>query len=167
MSQHLLDGSDLTLEALGVPTESVGFPFEEVFERLDGPAPKQREPLSAEAAAALGEVFRWACEATTLQAVALRFLVLTAGVRPDLLGNRTLKEIGEAFNVTKQNVSHTLTLAQSHFGIVFARSQSIAARRHQADVMRLSHLRRKIEAAAVDDADESHDADESDGDETQ
>lgn len=58
-----------------------------------------------------------------------RLVSLTAGLRPDILQNRSYLELGRMLGCTKQNLSRTALMAQKEFGVKFARSRQEEHRR--------------------------------------
>ena len=115
--------------------------FDEIDRRLAGNADDYDDHTDhdddrATAADALGELFRWCGEGKTARAVALRFLAVLAGCRPDLLGQKTYKDIAREFRVTKQNFSKTMMRAEARFKVKFARTRSESGRQRMAAARR-------------------------------
>jgi hypothetical protein len=123
-------------------TVPVGYvDFDEIDRRLAGnaDAPDDHDDHDddrATAADALGELFRWCGEGKTARVVALRFLAVLAGCRPDLLGQKTYKDIAREFRVTKQNFSKTMMRAEARFKVKFARTRSESGRQRMAAARR-------------------------------
>jgi hypothetical protein len=67
-----------------------------------------------------------------LRAAAVRFVAIVSGLRPDLVGDRTMKEIASEFGITKQAMSAQSAKFSDAFGIKFARCRSKEAREHMA-----------------------------------
>lgn len=67
-----------------------------------------------------------------LRASLVRFVAIVAGLRPDLLGNRSGRDLAAELGCTKQNLSHQSAKFSDVFGIQFARCRSKEARAHMA-----------------------------------
>jgi hypothetical protein len=94
-------------------------------------------PVTAQiiAAEVLARIFVLTFEKRYLRGALLRFTVLMAGIRPDLVNDRTYSAIGLECGVTKQAISKAATKIQDALGIKFARSRSLDARKRMAAKM--------------------------------
>jgi hypothetical protein len=91
----------------------------------------------AEAAEILGKVIAYCFGPTgRLRQACVRFVVLAAGLRPDLLQDRTYEQLGRELGVTKQSVSKCAIRVSKAFGIQFARGRLPEARQHMAEARR-------------------------------
>jgi hypothetical protein len=72
-----------------------------------------------------------------------RLAAFTCGLRPDLLGNATLTEIGQELGCSKQLLSQSSLRCAEVFGTRFARNRPDAARANMRRAMLNSHRRRK------------------------
>jgi hypothetical protein len=66
----------------------------------------------------------------SLRSALIRFTAISAGLRPDLLENRSGRELASALGVTKQAFAHASLKFSDAFGIKFARSRSKEDREH-------------------------------------
>jgi hypothetical protein len=80
----------------------------------------------------LNEIFRWCASATTARAVALRFIALMAGTRPELLNAATYRGIAAEFGVTKQAFCRHVMDAEAHFKTKFPRTRPESGRQRMA-----------------------------------
>lgn len=94
-------------------------------------------PVTAQiiAAEVLARIFALTFEKRYLRGALMRFTVLMAGIRPDLVNDRTYSAIALECGVTKQAVSKAATKIQDALGIKFARSRSLAGRQRMAAKM--------------------------------
>ena len=64
----------------------------------------------------------------SIRAAAIRFITLTAGIRPDLVDGKTYLEIAKQFGVTKASISKSALKIQDSLGIKFRNSRNISDR---------------------------------------
>lgn len=120
------------------------FDFEKIDESLgfiDETEPDVRN-LAARLFAELMD-WIWGSEGTTpIRTAMIRFTVLTSGLRPELLGDRSFSGIAEELNVTKQAVSKHGRIFSEKFDFKFARQRPAGAVENMSRAMKSSHARR-------------------------
>lgn len=104
--------------------QTVDFDFSEVDKAL-GMIEAAPENVRAKAGELLRELLGWVWGGsnTSLRRATIRFSVLAAGLRPELVANWTYEKIANETRVTKQNVSKTGKLFERAFGFHFSRSR--------------------------------------------
>lgn len=133
---------------LGDPVPSVGFDFEQIY-ALDEEAKAAPDEAREIALGLFTRLMLWVWgkpgrkSDREIHAALLRFASFTAGLRPDLLGNATLKEIGQSLGASKQLLSQSSLRCATLFGMRFARNRPDAARDNMSRAMLNSHRRRK------------------------
>src|ERR1017187_1941453 len=125
-----LDNSD-HLSAVG----TVDFPYEQVFNDLDeGLGFIHKTPPPARELT--GELFRnlaTGCfKAQQLRPAMVKFIAIIAGLRPDLLADRTGGDLANELGVSRQALTRQSLRFQDAWRIKFARSRSKAGREHMA-----------------------------------
>jgi hypothetical protein len=131
ISKVAFDADDPTHHrAMGV-TE---FDFEQVFKDLDEAAEliSETPPTVRELA---GELFRQVAAFCfrgdkPLRIATAKFAVIIAGLRPEVLGDRSLAEIGAELHLTKQSMSNHSRKFSDAFKVRFQRSRSFESREH-------------------------------------
>jgi hypothetical protein len=116
--------------------QTTEFDFDAVDEALG--FVHQSPPEAREQAA---ELFRnlmaWCfADGRPLRASMVRFTAICAGLRPDLLDNKTGHELALELNVTKQAMSRQAVRFEDAFGFKFARSRSKESRQRMAAARR-------------------------------
>lgn len=112
----------------------VEFPFDDIDAALgvvEAAAPDSRQ----EAAHVLRELVTWCFQTHArhgLRTATVRFTAITAGLRPDILSDRTLEDLAVEVGCTKANLSKACLKFADAFGVKFARSRSRTARSHMA-----------------------------------
>ena len=126
--EHVAFDSDNHEHATAIGT--CDFDFEAVDQAL-GFIRKARPSARQEAAELFRQLATWCFQGDKpLRVAAMKFSVIASGLRPELLGDRTMGEIATEFNCTKQNLAHQAAKFQDAFGIKFARCRSKEAREH-------------------------------------
>jgi hypothetical protein len=106
------------------------FNYGDVDELL-GQLESTHDEVRAEAAAAFSKILAWIWS-TGPKHAQIKWLVLTAGLRPDLLDDKTYREIGIICGRTRAAISKAARKFQKTFGIKFARSRSEDSCAHMA-----------------------------------
>ena len=112
------------------------------FEKIDGWGGSQaeadigemKENVRHEVAHALSLILAWSFEGG-LKMAYRRWLILVAGIRPDLLGGLTYAEIGAPLGLTKQALSKSALKVQASLGFKFSRSRSDDGRLRMSTAM--------------------------------
>ena len=73
-----------------------------------------------------------------------RLIALTAGIRPDLLQNKTYEELGVEMNITADAVCKLVKLAQATFGLKFGRTKGKVRRAAMARAQRVRRARERL-----------------------
>ena len=94
------------------------------------------------AARALELILTW-CWSSGFETAQRRFAVITGGLRPSLLDDKSWREIGERLNCSRAALSKASINFQKVFQIKFARSRNESARRHMSVAMQGNENRRK------------------------
>lgn len=121
------------------------FPYDELFDRIDGTRSPTTPPLEL-AGAGLREILGWVWRSNTrrpnLRAAFRRFLAMSATMRPELFPGLGLRELGEAAGCTKALLSKQSIRFSEHFGgLQFRRQHN--GRDNMRRAMKRSHQRRK------------------------
>jgi hypothetical protein len=108
------------------------FPYDDIDEAL-GFIHQSPPTARQEAAELFRQLATWCFRGNKpLRVATAKFAAIAGGLRPDLLGDRTLEEIAIELGCTKQNLSHQSSKFTEAFGIRFARCRSKEARAHMA-----------------------------------
>ena len=84
----------------------------------------------------LSRVMVWVLSPTTTRASLVRFAADSAGLRPDLMADKTFKQLGAELGVTRASVSKAATKFQKAFSFRFSRGRSAEACEHMAEAQR-------------------------------
>jgi hypothetical protein len=115
---------------------SVEFNYDSVEEALGIIRAVPRD-ARAQAAEVLRQLMAWCFKGDPpLRSALVKFTMIVAGLRPEILGNRTMKELAIEIGITKQGMSKQSVNFQDAFGIQFSRSRSKEGRDHMADARR-------------------------------
>ena len=123
--------------------------FAQIYADLDGKEPQQpaaepEQPLGL-AGEGLREILTWIYHHRTghqpMQTVLRRLTVITALLRPELVGNRTFREIGCELGCTRACLCKIGVAFSRQFGVHFRRKHN--GRGNMALAMTRSHQRRK------------------------
>jgi hypothetical protein len=126
--------------APGEAVQTVDFNYDEI-DRLLGLVESEPPTVRATAAALFAEIMAWVWSGKyPFKSAAIKFAALTAGLRPDLLGDRTFLQLGREYGVTKAAISKAALKFSDAFGIQFTRSRTESARNHMA-VQAIGHKR--------------------------
>jgi hypothetical protein len=106
---------------------SVEFPHDEIFDRLDGTPPPAAPPTEM-AGDGLREILAWSWSSpsgktTDIHGAFVKFLALSATMRPELFDGQTYKELGEQVGCTRANISKAAVRFAEHFGGLHFRRQ--------------------------------------------
>lgn len=126
----MIDLNENTTYTIGVGREQIAwFDYEEV-DALLGNVSESSDEARAQAVEVLQRIMAWVWSGNgnRLQCAVLRFTALTAGLRPDLLENKTYLELGNELGVTKQGFSKAALKFSDAFQLKLARSRSVEAR---------------------------------------
>jgi hypothetical protein len=98
----------------------------------------QSPPEARELAAEMfRQIMDWCFRSNrSLRVATAKFSVIAGGLRPNLLGDRTMDQIASELGVTKQLLSHYSLKFSDAFQLKFARSRSAEAREHMATARR-------------------------------
>jgi hypothetical protein len=117
---------------------TVEFPHDEVFDRLDGTSPPESTPEHPEAmtlaADGLREVLTWAWSSPTgktvdVRASFIKWLAISATMRPELFDSMTYKQLGERAGCTRANLSKAAIRFTERFGgLQFRRQRNASGR---------------------------------------
>ena len=128
------------------------FPHDEVLDRLDGTASPDATPEHEAmqlAGDGLRELLHWVWRKGTARASPItafrRFMVLSATLRPELLDDMTLSQLGQEAGCTKANLSKAALKFTTQFGLEFRRQRTPTSRAHMRTAMLASHEKRKNE----------------------
>lgn len=89
---------------------------------------------NADAAVALAKILVWAWSGRfNVKFALVRFVALTAGLRPDLLRNRPLREIAGDLGVVEARLCRMVGYAQKEFGVKFSRTWSEERRKRWSE----------------------------------
>jgi len=80
----------------------------------------------AEAAFVLSNLFSWIWARGSFESAQLKFATLTAGIRPDLIGDDSYEALAAKFGVTKQAISKAAKTLENKLNFKFSRSRSAA-----------------------------------------
>jgi len=81
----------------------------------------------------LGIILAWCFgRGLSMQKAFRKFVVMTAGLRPDLIGDKSLKEIGSELSITRACMSKHGVNFQRAFHLKFSRGRSEEARRNMS-----------------------------------
>jgi hypothetical protein len=115
---------------------SVDFNFDDVDEAL-GFIRKASPSAREEAACLVRELMTWCYRGNRpLRAAAVKLACVASGLRPDMLGDRTLGEIAAEFGISKQGMAAQSRRFSDAFGFKFARSRSTESRAKMAAARR-------------------------------
>lgn len=110
---------------------TVGFPFDEIDRGNPLAAELEREEIGDMAEAFDRILFWcWSCGKARRDCKAsfIRFVALTAALRPDIFNNASYKQIGADLKVSKAWMSKLAVEFQDEFGVHFRRSRREGAR---------------------------------------
>jgi hypothetical protein len=112
------------------------FPFDEIDQALG--FVHESPPAAREQAAELFRTLATWCfsGSKSLRASMVKFVAIAAGIRPDLLDNRSLRELASELGCTKQNLAHQAVKFSDAWGTKFARSRSKEGRQRMAAARR-------------------------------
>ena len=142
---HFADAAHSGFVAPGEPVPVVDFAWNEV-ESLAGEIRDTAPDAQAVAAELLARVFTYCFTKhkgngnelpVPLRTAALRFAVVVASLRPDLVG-RTLEGIADEVGMTKASASHAALMFADSWGMKLAPSRSATGRAHMARAMKAS-----------------------------
>ena len=106
----------------GIKTGVVDFPYEEV---------DRGNPLAAEleknetAGDALHDLFLWCWSTPSFKFSFVRFVAISAVMRPDLLDDLSYEQLAKKLNCTKALISYNAKQFQKEFGVHFRRSRRL------------------------------------------
>jgi hypothetical protein len=119
------------------------FPYAEVFARMDGPSLdcELDSAPSADGAEALAHLLRWFWSAEgddwhRVKSACVKFVALTASLRPDLTRNMNFRDLGICLGVSRQRLSKASLEFSDLYGIKWGRSWSKTQRDEQRRKMR-------------------------------
>lgn len=120
----------------GETDDAIDFDFDSVEKAL-GEFKSEPEQVQQMTADVLARVFAfcWAPGGNNSlpQTPLIKFTAVIAGLRPDLLENKTGRQIATGLGCTKQNLSKAMLRAEMVLGIKFSRSRSLEARQHMRE----------------------------------
>jgi hypothetical protein len=118
--------------------QTVDFPFSDIDEALGY---IHHTPPSGRAMA--GELLRqlliWCCGSNgtrSLRSATTRFVAVVSGLRPEILLDRTGRDLACELGISRQALSHQAVKFEDAFGIKFARCRSKEARQRMAAARR-------------------------------
>ena len=123
---------------------AVEFSFEEV-DTLLGTIHETPPAARAQAAELFRQIMAWCFAGNPpLRTALVKVVSVTAGLRPELLGDRTMQELATEIGVTKQAMSKSMLTFGDEFNFHFTRGRSPQAReKMSAAMMGNDHRRRK------------------------
>jgi hypothetical protein len=92
------------------------------------------QEIRHEAGTAIGMLLQWIW-VRDLNTALRRLVVLTGGLRPELLGNKGFPELALELGTTKQSLSKAMINFQKQFRFKFSRGRSEEAKRHMSEAM--------------------------------
>lgn len=125
---HNPEVDHLGYDGPGMVVQVLDFDYQGVDELL-GFLDSSSADARVEAAVVLSRISEWTWQHRgNVRSALVRFSTLMCGLRPDLLNDMTLKELGLALGITKQGASKAMLHAAHEFGIRFARARQDSAR---------------------------------------
>ena len=142
------------------------FPFDEIerreTEQLFGFVKDAPEDVRQLAAELWGQTLAWMWTQAGIKSATIKLVALTAGLRPDLLGDRAYLQLANEMGVTKAAIPAQSIRFQTIFGVKVARSRSEegranmrAARLNQGGVSRRTK-RKPADAEVIDTSHADH-----------
>jgi hypothetical protein len=118
--------------------QTTDFPIEEIYSRVDKETQEHfaglNQHIRHEAGTALSMILQWIwCR--DFYTAQRRWCVVTAGLRPDLLDDKSFAQIGKELGTTKQTLSKAMINFQESFGFKFSRGRSTEDRRNMSAAM--------------------------------
>ncbi len=111
---------------------SVDFDFDHIDEAL-GVIHAAPVETRAQAAELFRRISQWCFTSNSLRASLVKLIAVFAGINPELMSNRTMKDLGTELGVTRALVSKQSLHFQDAWGVKFTRSRSASARRNMAE----------------------------------
>jgi hypothetical protein len=122
---------------------AVEFSFDEI-DALLGTIHKTPRDARKQAAELFRQIMAWCFAGNPpLQTALVKVVSVTAGLRPELLGDRTLEELAKKIGVTKQAMSKSMLTFGDEFNFHFTRGRSQKARENMAAAMTGNQHRRR------------------------
>lgn len=109
-------------------TQTVDFPMNDVVARLDGTT-SSTAPLPELAGDGLLSIMQWAWRGPTnrpanMHAAFVKFLALSATMRPEIFDGQTYKQLGSRVGVTRADISKAAVNFTRQFGLHFRRQHN-------------------------------------------
>jgi hypothetical protein len=143
MSNHEFEESEHRgFEADGHVAQTVDFNMAEVVLAVDGITESEPEDARVQAGELLAKLFCFIWERPNLKTALIKFSILSASVRPDLVG-RSQPELASEIGCSKQALSKSIQHCERTLNIRLPRQRLETSRENMAEAMAASWQRRK------------------------